>query len=643
MKHNFNLQFTSAQVRKSLTVAGAAGTLLLATSGALAASCQNPTPVWADEFDGSAIDTSKWDVMLGDGCSYGICGWGNSELQTYQADNLVVGNGSLKIIAKKQRVQGKQYTSGRIRTANMPNGGQWTNGRFEARIKLPNGAGMWPAFWMLPTDPVEGWPMSGEIDIVEATGQSDMFALGTLHYGQAWPDNEWTQGKLLKQPDAWSDGFHEYAVEWQANEIRWYVDDILYSTKTPSDMSDSAYWTFENYQYHMLLNLAVGGNMGGTVDDSQLPQTLEVDYVRIYDFGQPSLSGSHLVEANSQQSYAVVDEAGTSSAYSWTAPTGETSNAGALTVNWGTVGGQVTVSGSNSCGSYQLAMDVHVSPTLSLSTALDDFESQRNLTYTSFSGAFDQSVANPAVDSVNNSATVAKYIRDSGSQWDVIAADAGVIADLPAFVAGDRAFYLDVYTTAPAGTQILVQLENNNVATPSNYPSGRHSKYNAHTTSQSGWQRLKFQLEDLIDTTTADADVNSIIVLIDPDSTSGDTYYLDNFAIYGTDGGSGGDPATSMSVSSVATGTQSAGKGKKYGTGTITVVDNLGGAVAGATVSVVFSGSWNDTISGVTDANGTVTLVTSTALSGGVTVNACVDSVSGSLTFDSAGSTGLCQ
>lgn len=608
-----------------------------------AQSCQNPVPVWADEFDGNSLDTSKWEVMVGDGCSYGICGWGNSELQSYQSDNLTVANGQLTITAKKQRVQSKSYTSGRIRTANMPNGGQWTHGRFEARIKLPDGAGMWPAFWMLPTNPDQGWPMSGEIDIVESTGQHDMFALGTIHYGQAWPDNEWTQGKILKQPDAWSDGFHEYAVEWQAGEIRWYVDDTLYTVKNPSDMSNTAYWTFDNYQYHLLLNLAVGGTMGGTVDDSQLPQTMEIDYVRVYDFAQPSLSGKHLVEPNSSHTYTVVDEAGTGSSYSWSSPTGQTSSSNSLTVDWGSQSGAVTVQGSNSCGSYEISMDVYVAPSMSVETLYDDFENNRNLVYTSFNGVFNQSAANPSPDSVNDSVTVGQYTRDTGSQWDVIAATSGAIAGEAEFINGNKAFYLDVYTAAPVGTEILVQLEDAATATPSNYPVGRHSKFVAHTKVQNGWQRLKFTLEELIHQETAWADIDTVILLIDPNSFNGDAYYIDNFAIHSANGSGSGETPSSMSVASVVTGTASAGKGKKYGTATVTVQDNLGGAVAGAAVDVTFSGTWNETVSGVTDANGVVTVQTATSASGGVTVNACVAALSGTLTHDTGSSSGLCQ
>jgi beta-glucanase (GH16 family) len=607
-----------------------------------AQSCQNPTPVWADEFDGNALDTSKWEAMIGDGCSYGICGWGNNELQSYKAENLTVNNGTLKITAKKERVKGSKYTSGRMRTANMPNGGQWTNGRFEARIKLPDGTGMWPAFWMLPTDPSVGWPESGEIDILEATGQADMIAFGTIHYGQPWPDNEFTGGRILKQPDAWSDDFHEYALEWEANEMRWYVDDILYSTKTPSDLSNPAYWTFENNPFHFLLNMAVGGNIGGAVDESMLPQVMEVDYVRVYDFGQPSLSGDHIVEPGSSATYSVIDEAGTGSSYTWTSPTGETSSSAALTVNWGTASGPVNVAVNNSCGTSNLAVEVYVAPELAQKNPLDDFEGNRNISYTAWSGSFNQAVNNPDPDAVNSTSTVASLVRDAGSQYDALAADFTAVPDGAPFVAGDKAFYLDVNTAAPVGTEILVQLENNATATPSNYPTGRHSKYVAHTEVRNAWQRLKFQMEDRIDGGTADNEINSVILLLDPNSFNGDTYFLDNFDIQEIGGGTGGTPV-SMSVASVTTGTQGAGRGKKYGKATITVLDDLGGPVSGATVSGTFSGTWNETASGVTDASGVAELLSSTTSSGGVSVNFCVDNVSGSLTFDAASSSDLCQ
>ncbi len=613
----------------------------LAAQGALAAACQNPVPVWQDEFDGTALDTSKWEVMIGDGCDYGICGWGNNELQSYQAENISVANGKLTITAKKQRVRGSQYTSGRIRTANMPNGGEWTHGRFEASIKLPDGTGMWPAFWMLPTDPDVGWPQSGEIDILEATGQADMIAFGTIHYGDPYPDNEWTSGRILKQPDRWSDGFHTYAVEWEPGEIRWYVDDILYSVKTPDDLSDPAFWTFDNYNYHFLLNMAVGGSIGGVVDDSQLPQTMEVDYVRVYDFGQPSLEGPHIVDANSQATYSVVDEHGTGSSYDWSAPTGETGTAQSFTVNWNEQGGSVSASISNSCGTQNVAMDVHVLPVLSVKDVLDNYETDGQITWTAWEGQYNE-VPNPVNDTVNSSATVLEYVRNGTALYDVLAGSTDVVADAGSLIAGSEAFYLDVYMPSPSEQEILIQLEDSSQATPDNYPTGRHSKYIAHTKAVSGWQRLKFELEDRVDGGTTDTDVNELVMLIAPNSNNADTYYLDNLALYGSET-SPEENATSLVVSDVSTSLVSAGKGKKRAQAVVTVLDNTGAPVEGVSVSGQFTGDWAESASGVTASDGTVTLETTTALSGNVSAGFCVDGVSGALPLDSANSTGLCN
>ena len=141
---------------------------LLAFPGLAVAQC--PNLLWADEFSGTALDEAKWNYQLGTGCDEGICGWGNNELQYYKQENVTLSNGVLQITAKKERVRGSAYTSGRINTSAK---GDWTYGRFEALIKLPEGGGLWPAFWMLPTDNVYGgWPESGEIDIMEYSAPS---------------------------------------------------------------------------------------------------------------------------------------------------------------------------------------------------------------------------------------------------------------------------------------------------------------------------------------------------------------------------------------------------------------------------------------------------------------------------------------
>jgi beta-glucanase (GH16 family) len=127
---------------------------------------QCPTLVWHDEFNGTALDLNKWEPQIGDGCDYGVCQWGNNELEYYKADNAVVSNGALKILVKQERVKRYNYTSARLRTSGL---GDFTYGRFEARMKLLKGQGLWPAFWMLSSnEPKGGWPQSGEIDIMES-------------------------------------------------------------------------------------------------------------------------------------------------------------------------------------------------------------------------------------------------------------------------------------------------------------------------------------------------------------------------------------------------------------------------------------------------------------------------------------------
>lgn len=518
------------------TIHGSLVAMLLAASVASAQQCPSSAPVFADEFNGSAVDTGKWEFQTGDGCNIGLCGWGNSELQSYQSANATVANGILTITAKKQRAGSKAYTSARLRTLNRPNSGQWTHGRFEARIRIPKGSGMWPAFWMLPANTNVGWPASGEIDIQEATGQRSMFEMGTIHYGSSQSTHQWLSSQILKQPDSWGDDFHVYAVNWTPNRISWYVDDLLFATRTPADMANPADWTFESYQYYLILNLAVGGNLGGAVDNTALPQKMDIDYVRVYATPQPSVSGPLLVEPNTSTTYSVVDDGAGGSTYSWSAPGGQSGSGASFNVNWGTVSGPVSLTVSNSCGTYSKTVNVYVAPVMAKSAVLDDFEGTRNQTYGAVTGVFNQVSANPAPDAVNSSGIVASYTRNGSQQYDVLTASTSAVPDAGPFVRGDRAFYLDVYSAAPVGTPILMQLENKNVATASNYPSGRHSRYLARTKVRNAWQRLKFTLDDRIDGATSDTSVNQLVLMFNPNSYTGDVYYLDNDAIYAAPG-----------------------------------------------------------------------------------------------------------
>jgi beta-glucanase (GH16 family) len=607
---------------------------------ALASEC--PQLVWSDEFQGSSVDfTNNWEAQIGDGCAEGICGWGNNELQYYKAENATVSNGTLKITAKRERVQSKAYTSARLRTKNMPNSGEWQHGRFEARIKLPFGAGLWPAFWMLPSNTNVGWPLSGEIDIMESTGQASMIAMGHLHYGEEWPNNSWTGGSILSQPGMWSDGFHTYAMEWEPNEMRWYVDDIHYLTLTPDDLDNSSWWTFEDYEYHFLINVAVGGSLGGPVDNSIFPVAMEVDYVRVYDNGRPAVKGPNIVAPNEVASYSVIGQTGNTS-YNWSVNNGATISGSGESVSIDFSGADgvtiVSVDVSDSCGNRQLTVPVFVEPSLGVETVWDDFSGNQELNYTEITGDF------------NVSNGLLTYTRNDEEQWDVIIADTNAIPDAGPFIAGEKAFRMDLYNTDNrlVGKEILVQLENSSVATPNNYPSGRHSKYEAFVEHANGWQTLRFRLQERIDGMTSDTSVDSVVFLIDPSNFTGDTYVFDLFAVLGGDNGGSEPPpdddATTTIVASVTTGTQNAGGGNRYGVATVTVTDNLGNPVAGANVTGTFSGSWNETHTEATNSNGVASFQTSTTRRGGVTVNFCVNDVTNTtLPFDSDASTDMCN
>lgn len=283
--------------------------------------------VWSDDFEGSSIDDSKWTFEVN--CQ----GGGNNEQQCYtdSEDNAFVSDGTLKIVALPagEDAEGNlPYTSARL---NSKNKGDFTYGRIEVRAKMPEGQGSWPAVWMMPTDSVYGsWPKSGEIDIVEAVnlktidaeGNVESRVHGTLHYGGEWPDNK-SSGKAYEFAEGASpaDGFHTYAIEWQEGEIRWYVDGYLYQTQMDSEVRYNSNgdmvglnhrgWFTEYYdqstgelvvdygpapfdqKFHLIMNLAVGGdwpenvnNLG--IDESAFVdgQTLEIDYVRVYQCNQ---------------------------------------------------------------------------------------------------------------------------------------------------------------------------------------------------------------------------------------------------------------------------------------------------------------------------------------------------------------------
>ncbi|MBK7861463.1 MAG: glycoside hydrolase family 16 protein [Archangiaceae bacterium] len=279
---------------------------------------------WCDEFDGADLDERNWSFDLSDGAFLPSGpGWGNQEKEFYtaRAVNARVESGRLKITALKDgphHANGPAYpstydfSSARLKTKGKVD---FTYGRVEVRAKLPRGQGVWPAIWLLPTDEAYGgWASSGEIDLMELKGQQSDVVHGTLHFGQMWNQNEWVSCQLTRAAGSYSDGFHTYALEWSAESIRWFVDDKLFATQAPrggmkptstclnesggamtptmnEHVTDpTAGWysavadppaPFDR-NFHLILNVAVGGGFVGAVDPAVFPQSMEVEFVRLY-------------------------------------------------------------------------------------------------------------------------------------------------------------------------------------------------------------------------------------------------------------------------------------------------------------------------------------------------------------------------
>ncbi|UKM65545.1 glycoside hydrolase family 16 protein [Flavobacteriaceae bacterium GSB9] len=235
--------------------------------------------VLAEEFNyKGAPNPAIWNYDIGQGEN----GWGNNELQYYtdRAENVLVEGGVLKIVVHKEDYEGASYTSGRILTKGLF---EQQFGRIEARIKLPWGQGLWPAFWLLGSNIDEvGWPFCGEIDIMENRGQEPTLINGTIHGPGYSGANAVTKAYELEN-DRFDTGFHIFGIEWGSNYINYYVDDVLYNQITPDDL-DGESWVFNNQPFFIILNVAVGGNYVGAVGENTVfPQTMEVDYLRVYE------------------------------------------------------------------------------------------------------------------------------------------------------------------------------------------------------------------------------------------------------------------------------------------------------------------------------------------------------------------------
>jgi beta-glucanase (GH16 family) len=236
--------------------------------------------VWNDEFEGDKVDPANWTYDLGG------WGWGNGEAQNYtdREENARVRNGLLTIELRQEKYEDSYYTSARLKTQGLH---AFQYGRIEARIKVPKGVGTWPAFWMLgdnfdrdQADPIKSnWPDVGEIDIMEYVGRDPNLVMGTVHgpgYSGAGGLTKWN-----RLPYDIGDDFHTFAIDWDESGIRWLYDGEVFYDLAREGVGDRE-WVFD-HPFFIILNLALGGSMGGTIAlDTEFPQYMYVDYVRVY-------------------------------------------------------------------------------------------------------------------------------------------------------------------------------------------------------------------------------------------------------------------------------------------------------------------------------------------------------------------------
>ncbi len=311
--------------------------------------------IWADEFNGTTLDASKWNYDIGNGCPE-LCGWGNNEEQYYASDNISIGNGLLTITAKNDTLGGMLYSSGKITSKNK---GDFRYGRIEARMRLPETQGLWPAFWLLPTENVYGeWPRSGEIDVMELLGHQPETVYGTLHTGLPWVFKSQTYS--LSGGETFVDSFHVFSVEWEEDTMRWYVDNNLYHEVTSDSIMP---WAPFQEDFYLILNVAVGGNFPGFTDSTTvLPQIMEVDWVRVYNSpDRLRISGTQPVAGATGITYNTFEIAGAN--YIWTVPSGSTITNGQgtnqITVDWGCTAGDVLLELQTDCDTANLVYAIN--------------------------------------------------------------------------------------------------------------------------------------------------------------------------------------------------------------------------------------------------------------------------------------------
>lgn len=445
--------------------------------------------VWEDDFNGSSLNLDNWEYEYGNGCP-GLCGWGNNELQHYTdaPENVTVANGTLRITAQHSPGSNPEYTSARIRTKGLA---AFRSGRIEARIKMPIGQGLWPAFWMLPEDyTYGGWPLSGEIDITEVLGQTTNETHGTIHYGGKWPFNQYQGSSLDLGGTALYDNFHVYAVEWKQDTIRWYIDEQLYSIRAADNLGTFP-WRFDQ-EFHLLLNMAIGGNWPGYPDNSTVfPQNMLVDYVRIYEKPELAIiSGPKSAFLGEEVHYDVSNLENCS--FTWNVENGsiQSSDGNSCTVIFNESGNQnISVSVDNGTCASTIEREINVGDDCSVN--ISDFDDRFDVHWTWYTGSYGV-VSTPSQGGLNNSPNASSWSLEGNSD-DRITYGIDAIQDANVFSDQHLVIGMKMYSNAPENTLVEMRLQNENIAGTGVF-NGTHSNYLASTGEQYSWTWVYFDL-----------------------------------------------------------------------------------------------------------------------------------------------------
>lgn len=600
--------------------------------------------VWADEFDGSSINSQNWWHQVWGGAG------NNNEMQYYtgRPENSFVSGGYLHIVAREEQYEEYNYTSARLTSDGLQD---FLYGRLEARIKIPNGKGMWPAFWMMPTDwAYGGWAASGEIDILEAVNKMD-YIRGSVHYGGVWPDNRNSFGDYRegRGPNAtiFSDAFHTYAIEWEPTEFRWYVDGNLYYTRTNSGwwVDDAAWNEFAPFdkRFNFILNIAVGGDWPGAPDASTIfPQEMLIDWVRVYQHPNtdPSVSitspsnganlpaGNVTIEASASDSDGTIDRVWF---FAGSTFIGEDSTA-PYSISWGAVDGCYTLKATaldDLGGQAEDTIDITVGggcpqlPFYGSPQAIpgqieaEDFDLGPNgEAYSDADAGNNGGAYRPDTDVDMEACT------DTGGGYNVGWISETDWMDYQVDVASAGTYTVEVRVASNAtGGSFHIEFD------------GVDKTGTITVPITGGWQNWV--------TVSASADLSAgpqEMTFVNTGSAT-DEFNLNYYNVTG-----GGSPCTSssMHVESIVPGTASGSRGNKRGKATVTINDDCGNPVAGADVTGTFTGDFSETVSGTTNGSGVVDLIT-TAQVKKPTFGFCVDDVTGSLPYASGDNVETCD